>query len=133
MSTPADDQLIDDFVHRVLTRDTPPPPPPLPRDRESILTRVAASLLQRYDVRNKRLRRTLAGCCHALLAQPRRSSANLARELGCARQTAAQAAALLIELGLFEAQIEGRHHYYRLSRPGEDWLLPLVAGPITNR
>ena len=129
----ADERRAAAFAARVATRDNPPPPPPLPRDRAAVETRVAASLLRAHDVRNKRLRRTLAGFCYGLLAEPRRTAENLSGELACTRQTAAQAAARLIRLGLLAAQPEGRHRYYALTRAGEDWLLPLVTGETAPR
>ena len=130
-SSPAE-QVVAAFAARVATRDNPPPPPPLPRDRESVLGRVAAAFLHDHNVRNKRLRRTLAGFCYGLLGQPERAAADLAQEIGCVRQTAAQAASLLIGLDLFVARPAGRRRFYGLTRAGEDWLLPLVVGPAAR-
>lgn len=122
-----DDPLVDLFARKVATRDDPAPYVPPRQDRAAILERVEAAL-RPLGVRLRNRRHTLAQLCLALAPHPRRTAVQLAEELGLSRQTAALALALLRPLGLVAYDKEGRNRYYRFSRAGEDWLLPLLTG-----
>ena len=104
------------------------------QDREAILARLDTALRQlRVRLRNRP--HTLARLCLALAPQPRATAATLAAELGLTRQTAAEALRLLLLPGLVAYEPEGRNRYYRFTRAGEDWLLPLLtgeAGPVAE-
>lgn len=106
------DPLVAQFAQHVATRDEPPPYVPPRQDREAILERLDAALLQ-LGVRLRNRRHTLA---------------QLAAELDLTRQTVWMAMCLLLPPGLVAYDPEGRNRYYRFTRAGEDWLLPLLTG-----
>jgi hypothetical protein len=124
---PTPDPLVARFAQHVATRDDPPPYVPPRQDREAILERLDAEL-RRLRVRLSNRRLTLARLCLALAPHPRRTSVQLAADLGVTRQTAVAAMALLLPPGYVVYEKEGRHRYYRFTRTGEDWLLPLLTG-----
>jgi hypothetical protein len=121
------DPLVAQFAQHVATRDDPPPYVPPRQDREAILERLDAALRQ-LGVRLRNRRATLARLCLALAPQPRATAAQLAQELVLSRQTVWMAMGLLLPPGLVANDKEGRNRYYRYTRAGEDWLLPLLTG-----
>ncbi|MDO7873906.1 hypothetical protein Q5H93_04110 [Hymenobacter sp. ASUV-10] len=124
---PIPDPLVTQFARHVATRDDPPPYVPPRQDREAILQRLDAEL-RRLGVRLSNRRLTLARLCLALAPHPRRTSVQLADELALSRQTVVAAMALLLPPGYVVYEKVGRHRYYRYTRAGEDWLLPLLTG-----
>ena len=124
-----DDPLVDLFAQKVATRDDPPPYVPPRQDRAAILERVDAAL-RPLGVRLRNRRHSLAQLCLALAPHPRRTAVELAAAVGLSRQTATAAMALLLPPGLVAYEKEGRHRYYRFTRAGEDWLLPLLTGAV---
>jgi hypothetical protein len=124
---PVPDPLVALFAQHVATRDDPPAYVPPRQDREAILERLDGAL-QLVGVRLRNRRATLARLCLALAPQPARTAAQLADELGLSRQTVWLAMGLLLPPGLLAYEREGRSRYYRFTRAGEDWLLPLLTG-----
>ena len=124
---PTNDPLVDLFAQKVATRDDPPPYVPPRRDRAAILERVDAAL-RTLGVRLRNRRHSLAQLCLALAPHARRTAVELSTEVGLSRQTATAAMALLLPPGLVAYDKEGRNRYYRYTRAGEDWLLPLLTG-----
>lgn len=121
------DPLVDLFAQRVATRDDPAPYVPPRQDRAAILERVEAALLV-LGVRLRNRRHTMAQLCLALAPHPRRTALQLADELALNRQTVTAALAALLPPALLAYEKEGRNRYYRITRAGEDWLLPLLTG-----
>lgn len=121
------DPLVAQFAQQVATRDDPAPYVPPRLDREAVLERVEAAL-QPLGVRLRNRRNTLARLCLALAPGPRRSAVQLAAELNLTRQTVAMAMAMVLPSGYVAYEWEGRNRYYRFTRAGEDWLLPLLTG-----
>lgn len=127
MAAASPDPLVARFAQRVATRDDPAPYVPPRQDREAILERLDAAL-RLLGVRLRNRRHTLARLCLALAPQPRATAVQLAAELEITRQTVTQAMSRLLAPGLLAYEPEGRHRYYRFTRAGEDWLLPLLTG-----
>ena len=128
------DPLVAQFAQHVATRDVPAPYVPPRQDREAILERLDAALRQ-LGVRLRNRRLTLARLCLALAPPPRATAAQLAAELGLTRQTVTQALAALLPPAYVAYEPVGRNRYYRYTRAGEDWLLPLLtgeAGPVAG-
>lgn len=127
MMATATDPLVTRFAQRVATRDDPAPHVPPRQDREAILERLDAAL-RLIGVRLRNRRHTLARLCLALAPQPRATAVQLAAELGLTRQTVVMAMAMLLPPCYVAYEPEGRNRYYRYTRAGEDWLLPLLTG-----
>jgi len=121
------DPLVDLFAQKVANRDVPAPYVPPRQDRAAILERVETAL-HVLGVRLRNRRRTLARLCLALAPHPRRTAVQLADELALHRQTVTLALPRLVGPGLMAYDKEGRNRYYRFTRAGEDWLLPLLTG-----
>jgi hypothetical protein len=119
--------LVAQFARHVATRDDPAPYVPPRQDREAILERLDVALRQ-LGVRLRNRRLTLARLCLALAPQPRANAVQLAAALGLSRQTVAQALAVLLPPAYVACEPVGRNRYYRFTRAGEDWLLPLLTG-----
>ena len=123
----APDPLVAQFARHVATRDEPPPVVPPRQDRAAVLARVEAALLA-LGVRLRNRRHTLALLCLGLAPHPRRTAAQLADAQGTSRQNVVLALARLLPPGYVAYEKAGRHRYYRFTRAGEDWLLPLLTG-----
>ena len=122
--------LVAAFEHRILTRDEPVPPVPLCFDAASVRARLSQALRTRLAQRDPRRLRALAHICHGFLAAPTQLSTDpeLADALGLSSSGITRTWQELRESGLIEQVPAGRRRCYRLSRPGEDWLLAVVKG-----
>ena len=119
--------LAAEFAARVAQRDVLVPPPPPSQTPEAIEARVAAWLLA-HDVRDRRSRAALTTMLLLLMRQPEAATAALQAATGLGPRMAARAMLRLEALGLTEWFYRGRTRFHRLSRAGEDVLLPVVAG-----
>lgn len=132
MPTPASEEvplqgLAADFAARVAQRDVLAPPPPPSQTPEAIEARVVGWLLA-HGVRDRRSRAALATILLLLVRQPEAATATLQAATGLGARMAARATLRLEALGLTEWFYRGRTRFHRLSRAGEDVLLPVVAG-----
>ncbi|MBF9220402.1 helix-turn-helix domain-containing protein [Hymenobacter ruricola] len=125
------DPLVARFAEHVATRDDPPPYVPPRQDREAILERLDTAL-RALGVRLRNRRHTLAQLCVALAGHPKATAVQLAEEVGFVRQTVTMALAVLLPPGYVAYEKKGRNRYYRYTRAGEDWLLPLLTGEVAS-
>lgn len=122
------DPLVADFAHRVATRDEPPPYVPPRQDRTAIEQRLDYALLNDAGVRLRNRRHTTVQLLLALLPHEQQTGTQLAHATGVAHPTAVQALQKLVAAGLLSYQKTGRHRHFRITRAGQDWLLPLLIG-----
>jgi hypothetical protein len=120
--------LADQFAARLVRRDAPGPPPPPSQAPEAIQARVAAWLGAERAVGNRRGRAALSAMLLLLVQQPEAATAALQAASGLGPRMAARATRRLEALGLTEWFYRSRTRFHRLSRAGEDALLPVVAG-----
>ncbi|MBD2722236.1 hypothetical protein [Hymenobacter armeniacus] len=120
--------LADQFAARLALRDNPGPPPPPSQAPEAIAARVAAWLGAQHDVGNRRGRAALSAMLLVLVQQPDAATADLQAASGLGPRMAARATRRLEALGLTEWFYRSRTRFHRLTRAGEDALLPVVAG-----
>ncbi|SHL47633.1 winged helix-turn-helix domain-containing protein [Hymenobacter psychrotolerans] len=122
------DPLVADFARRVATRDEPPPYVPPRQDRAAIEERLDHALLRDVGVRLRNRRHTTVQLLLALLPHEQQTGVQLADAIGVARPTAVQALQKLVAAGLLDYPKTGRHRHFRITRAGQDWLLPLLTG-----
>lgn len=122
---PSTDPVLAKFAQRVATRDEPAP---LLMTPEAVQERLGRALGERLGTRDPRRRRTLGRMAHALMAEVWQTNAQLATAAGITPQAAQRVADGLIKAGLLEAYRDKNTRVQRLSRAGEDWLLPRAQG-----
>lgn len=122
--------LADQFAARLALRDNPGPPPPPSQTPEAIAARVAAWLETQQEAGNRRGRASLSAMLLVLVQQPEAATAALQAASGLGPRMAARATRRLEALGLTEWFYRSRTRFHRLSRAGEDALLPVVAGTV---
>jgi hypothetical protein len=123
---PAD--LAASFAQRVAERDIVRPPAPPSQTPEAIADRLDRWLEATHQVRDYRARAALAQLLLHLLAQPEASTAALQAATGLGPRMTARHLLRLAEWGLVAWFYRGRTRSHRLSRSGEDALLPVVTG-----
>jgi DNA-binding transcriptional ArsR family regulator len=123
----ADTALLAAFEQRLLTRDVPVP---LLFDAASVQERLRVALRVRLRQHDPRRLRRLALICYNFMAAPVLLSTDpaLATALGLSASGLGRNWRELREAGLVEVSNAGHRRAYRLSRPGEDWLLAVVKG-----
>ncbi|MDO7887137.1 hypothetical protein [Hymenobacter cheonanensis] len=125
-SLPAD--LAASFARRVAERDVVRPPEPPSQTPEAIAQRLAHWLETTHHVRDYRARAAFAQLLLHLLAHPEAPTAALTSAAGLGPRMTARHLLRLAEWGLAEWFYRGRTRYHRLTRSGEDALLPVVTG-----
>ena len=120
--------LAADFASRVARRDIADPPPPPGQTPEAVAARVDAWLLARHRVRDQRARHALAAMLLLLVRQPDASTGALQAAAGLGPRSGARSTLRLGALGLTEWFYRARTRCHRLTRAGEDMLLPVVTG-----
>lgn len=117
--------LIEQFAQRIANRDAPAPDP----DRFTqprVEARIAAAAARRLGITDKRRLRSMSRMLFLFLAHPRLTTPEMAGLLGMHRHAVGINANLLADAGVFAHGWHRNLHWYRLSRAGEDWLLPIV-------
>ena len=120
--------LAADFATRVARRDIADPPAPPSQTPEAIAARVDAWLLARHRLRDQRTRHALTAMLLVLVRQPDASTGALQAAAGLGPRSGARSTLRLGALGLTEWFYRARTRCHRLSRAGEDALLPVVTG-----
>jgi predicted transcriptional regulator len=120
--------VLEQFAHRIATRDEVPPVLLTP---EAIQERLGAALGARLGTKDPRRRRTLSRIAYALMAERWQTNAQLGAAAGLTAQAAQRVADSLVREGLLEVYREKNTRVQCLSRAGEDWLLPHAQGTAT--
>ena len=120
--------LAADFVARVTRRDFVDPPLPPSQTPEAIAARVNAWLLARHRLRDQRTRHALGAMLLVLMRQSEASTAALQAAADLGPRSGARSTLRLAALGLTEWFYRARTRCHRLTRAGEDALLPVVTG-----
>jgi len=120
-------ELIDKFVHRVATRDEPIP---ILFDAESVRARLREALRQRLGQENSRRLAVLTVLCYEFLEQPMQQGTAPALQAltGRTASSLSRAWGELRAAGLVTCRRSGIGYAYRLTRAGEDWMVPVVKG-----
>lgn len=121
--------LIERFAHRIATRDEPPP---IFFDADSVRARLRQALRQRLGQSEPRRLTVLTLLCYEFLAQPELLGTSPALQALTGR-TASSLSRAWVELrdaGLVTCRRQGIGYAYRLTRAGEDWMLPVVKGEV---
>ncbi|WP_324671726.1 hypothetical protein [Hymenobacter sp. GOD-10R] len=127
-SSPSPSPVLEQFAHRIATRDEVPPVLLTP---EAIQERLGDALGARLGTKDPRRRRTLARIAYALMAERWQTNAQLGAAAGLTAQAAQRVADNLVREGLLEVYREKNTRVQCLSRAGEDWLLPHAQGTAT--
>lgn len=123
--------LADQFLARVARRDVADPPPPPAQTPEAVAARVDAWLRAQHRVRDQRSRHALTQMLLVLVQQPEASTATLQAAAGLGPRSGARTTLRLGALGLTEWYYRARTRCHRLTRAGEDALVPVVTGAAT--
>lgn len=118
---------VEQLAYRITQRDAPAPAS-LSMTPEAVRERLGQALGRRLGTKDPRRRRTLAHFVYALMAEPRLSNAQLGAAAGITPQAAQRVADGLRAAGLLDVAYEKNVRYQRLSRAGEDWVLPVAQG-----
>ncbi len=121
--------LAAQFARRVAERDNPPPPEPLSQEPAAVQARLEGWLQTNYGVRDPRGRLRLGRMLLALMQHPERTTGELGEAAGLPARAAARTAVRLGTLGIAASEYRSYYRYWRLTRPAEDALLAVVAGP----
>jgi len=118
--------FIEQFAHRVATRDQPAPPPAHGYDQASLEALIAQALKARQPGLRITRALTQARICYALMQHPRLNTKDLAAAAGLTRLTVYTAFPDLQRLNLATDEHRAGRRYHFLTHPGEDWLLAVT-------
>lgn len=126
----APDTLAARFAQRIASRDTPPP---LSHEPAAVLARVADWLRAGHPQRDRRTGEGQARLLLALMEHPVLNVVELMPLVGREERATTRIALALQGYGLTTFRNRAGKRYWRLTRPAEDALLAVVAGPETAR
>jgi len=122
------ENLAATFAQRVAERDVVRPPEPPSQTPAAIAERLDRWLAATHQVRDYRARAAYAHLLMHLLAQPDARTEALKAAASLGPRMTARHLLRLAEWGLVEWFYRSRTRYHRLTRSGEDALLPVVMG-----
>ncbi|WP_400191857.1 MarR family transcriptional regulator [Hymenobacter sp. B81] len=125
----AAEAVLERFAQRVAARDVPEPVLMTPA---AVQQRLGEALAAQLGSRDPRRQQTLGRLLYALMAEPWLTNAQLAAAMGRSVAGAQRVADELARAGLVEVRYVAarrrRVRQQRLSRAGEDWVLPRAQG-----